>query len=267
MSSREAKFHRAAMVPMDSVGTVRVVNLGDSPELAEAVYDFPSVWPAFMVKDPISDLYYNDVTSTYPEYVMLALDGDQVVARSFSVPFAWDGDPATDLPAGGWDWVIQQSCLTRFSGSKPTIVSAVEIAVKVERRGTGLAAQMLDAMRSNIARLGFRDLVAPVRPNGKPSFPDEPIADYAVRTRDDGLPYDPWLRVHVRAGGRIIRPAENSMTIPGTLSQWREWTGLSFDTAGPVYVPEALVPVQCDPEHGYAVYVEPNVWVHHRLAD
>lgn len=220
-----------------------------------------------MVKDPISDLYYHDVTDAYPEYVMVALDGDEVVARSFSAPFAWDGDPDTDLPAAGWDWVIQQSCLTRFSGTKPTIVSAVEITVQVERRGSGLAAQMLEAMRRNIARLGFRDLVAPVRPNGKPSFPDEPMAAYALRTRDDGLPYDPWLRVHVRAGGRIVRPAEASMTIPGTVAQWREWTGLPFDTAGPVNVPNALVPVQCDPDHGYAVYVEPNVWVHHKLAD
>jgi hypothetical protein len=25
----------------------------------------------------------------------------------------------------------------------------------------------------------------------------------------------------------------------------------------------ALVPVRCVPEHGYAVYVEPNVWVRH----
>lgn len=26
----------------------------------------------------------------------------------------------------------------------------------------------------------------------------------------------------------------------------------------------ALVPVQCSVRHGYAVYVEPNVWVRHR---
>jgi hypothetical protein len=245
---------------------VRIVALAEEPELAERVYDFPSVWPTFMTKDPISDLYYADVVAAFPEYVMLAVDGDDVVARSFTAPFAWDGDPDTDLPAGGWDWVVKQHCITRFSGATPTIASAIEIAVQVERRGTGLAALMLDAMRKNVTRLGFRDLLAPVRPNGKPSFPDEPITSYAFRVRDDGLPYDPWLRVHVRAGGRIIRPAETSMTIAGTLAEWREWTGLPFGTAGPVYVPDALVPVQCDPEHGYAVYVEPNVWVHHRLA-
>lgn len=30
-------------------------------------------------------------------------------------------------------------------------------------------------------------------------------------------------------------------------------------------MPEALVPVRCEVEHDYAVYVEPNVWVHHDL--
>jgi hypothetical protein len=33
------------------------------------------------------------------------------------------------------------------------------------------------------------------------------------------------------------------MTISGTLAQWREWTGLAFDTDGPVIVEGALSPV------------------------
>jgi hypothetical protein len=56
------------------------------------------------------------------------------------------------------------------------------------------------------------------------------------------------------------------MTIPGTLAQWRAWTGLPFDTSGSVDVPGALVPVMCAAEHDVAVYVEPNIWVHHYLA-
>lgn len=30
-------------------------------------------------------------------------------------------------------------------------------------------------------------------------------------------------------------------------------------------MPGALVPVQVQAEHGIAVYVEPNVWMHHDL--
>ena len=42
-------------------------------------------------------------------------------------------------------------------------------------------------------------------------------------------------------------------------------TGLPFDVTGPVVVPGALVPVHCDVDQDHAVYVEPNVWVHHRI--
>jgi hypothetical protein len=71
--------------------------------------------------------------------------------------------------------------------------------------------------------------------------------------------------VHIRAGGRIVGLAPRSTTIAGTLAEWRAWTGLPFDKSGPVRVPGALVPVYCDVIHDHAVYVEPNVWVHHRV--
>ena len=48
-------------------------------------------------------------------------------------------------------------------------------------------------------------------------------------------------------------------------TDWRGWTGLPFDTTGPVEVPQALAPVHCDVAQDQAVYVEPNVWVHHRI--
>lgn len=36
-----------------------------------------------------------------------------------------------------------------------------------------------------------------------------------------------------------------------------------FDAPGRVLVPGAISPVHCVPEHGHAVYVEPNVWIRH----
>jgi hypothetical protein len=62
-----------------------------------------------------------------------------------------------------------------------------------------------------------------------------------------------------------VKVAPYSTVIPGTLAQWREWTGLSFDRSGETVVPGALVPVVASLEHDYAVYVEPNVWMRHAL--
>jgi GNAT superfamily N-acetyltransferase len=240
---------------------LQITALADRPELAAAMWAMPSSWPEFMRHDPIGGLYYSHVESRFAEFVLVAQDDTgAVVACAHSVPFRLGDD---GLPDNGWDGVIRNGLLTAVSGAEPDAISAVEIAVRPDRQGSGLSAQLLEAMRRNAARHGFARLVAPVRPNGKTDA-HEPMTRYAVRTRDDGLPVDPWLRVHVRAGGRIEKVARRSMVVPGTVEEWRDWTGLPFDRTGPVVVPRALAPVHCDVEHGVAVYVEPNVWVVHR---
>jgi hypothetical protein len=249
---------------------LRIATIAERPAMKSRFAD-PAAepWPAFMNEDPIAWLYFSDVRSAHPEYGLIAYDDaapEQAIARAFCVPFAWDGDPALgELPADGWDGVIWRSARDRQIGQKPNLVSALEITVPANLQGTGLSGKMLAAMRDNVKRLGFKDLVAPVRPNRKHLVPDMPIGEYAALVRGDGLPQDPWLRVHARAGGQIVGTCKRAMVIPGTLQEWRSWTGLPFDQPGPVVVPGALVPVQSSPEHDYAVYVEPAVWVHHRL--
>lgn len=246
--------------------TIDIVSLADRPELAPLLDEgFDGAWPEFMLWDPMASVYYPVAHDLYPEFVFAAVDSAEpgrAVARAYAVPLHWT-DP--ELPDDGWDRVIQQATVDRLTGAVPNIVSALEICIRPDRRGTGLSARMLAALREAVARAGYHTLVAPVRPSGKHTRPDLPMIQYAAQVREDGLPVDPWLRVHVRAGGRIERVAARSMTISGTLAEWRRWTGLPFDTSGPVHVPGALVPVHCDVVHGHAVYVEPNVWVRHRI--
>jgi hypothetical protein len=144
-------------------------------------------------------------------------------------------------------------------------VSALEVAISRAYLGQGLSGRILSAMREAAAARGHRELFAPVRPTLKYEQPGLSMGEYVRRVRADGLPEDPWLRVHARAGAEFVKVAPRSMTISGSLAEWREWTGLPFDTDGEVFVPEALVPVLCDTRHGYAVYVEPNVWMRHPL--
>ena len=235
--------------------------LAERPDLVDALWGMENTWPEFMRHDPIGGLFYRNVEERFADYVLVGQDdAGEVVAAAYSIPFVLDGD---DLPDNGWDGVIRSGVLASISGDRPDAVSAVEIAVRPDRQGTGLSGQMLVAMRGNAGRHGFEELVAPVRPNGKSNV-HESMSDHAFRVRDDGLPVDPWLRVHVRAGGRIHKVAPRSMVVPGTLEEWRAWTGLPFDHTGAVEVPKALAPVWCDTNHGVATYVEPNVWVRHR---
>jgi hypothetical protein len=91
------------------------------------------------------------------------------------------------------------------------------------------------------------------------------MAEYAARTRPDGLPADPWLRVHVRAGGRVVKVAPTSMVVAGTVADWRRWTGMAFVRSGEWVVPGALAPVHVSLERDRGAYVEPNVWVRHAV--
>lgn len=240
---------------------LNISTIAERPDLVDAMWDMENSWPEFMRHDPIGGLYYGNCTTLFAGFVLVAQDEQgEIVAQAHSIPFVLEDD---ELPVSGWDFAIRNGLLARIRDEQPNAISAVEIAVRPDLQGTGLSSHMLIAMRDNAARHGFAELVAPVRPNGKTAV-NEPMSTYAFRTRDDGLPVDPWLRVHVRVGGVIDSVAPRSMCIPGTIEEWREWTGLPFDVTGRVEVPKALAPVWCDVEHGTATYVEPNVWVRHR---
>ncbi|WP_419995587.1 N-acetyltransferase [Streptomyces boninensis] len=244
-----------------------VSTLAERPELAPVMWGLDTTWPEFVVQDPVGDSHFGRVPKHFPEFVLVGTNARSgaVVARAFSVPFALDMDGRGSLPGRGWDQVLMWAFRDQRGGVRPDTVSALEIAIAAGAQGRGLSGRMLAAMRDNAARLGFREVVAPVRPSAKHREPRTPMTEYAYRTREDGLPHDPWLRVHARAGATIDSVAPVSMTVSGTLAQWREWTGLPFDKQGEVEVKGALTTVHCEPEHGYAVYVEPNVWMRHAI--
>jgi GNAT superfamily N-acetyltransferase len=242
---------------------LRVLSLAERPDLVEAFWSVPGDWPEFMLHDPVADLFYGRAVEQFPDLHLLATDGDDVVGRLHAVPVPWIG--LHGLSERGWDWAL--SVAQQVPAGERAAVSLIEARITPSRRGEGLSRQLLAAARARFAARGTRDLVGPVRPTGKSHEPATPAAEYAWRTRADGLPVDPWLRVHVRLGGRMVRVAPLSMTIPGTLAQWREWTGLPFDGNGAVEVAGGLSPVHVDVAQDHAVYVEANVWVHHSLEE
>jgi GNAT superfamily N-acetyltransferase len=243
---------------------VEITTLAARPELVEKFDELDGIWPEFVTHDRIGDALFGLVAEAFPEQCVVATDGGELVAVGRSVPFVFPDEGRTELPDGGWDTVLMWAFADRRQGRTPTVSSALEILIRPSHAGKGLSPLMLRAMRDAVAARGHSTLYAPVRPNGKTDLA-MPMTEYAFLTRDDGLPVDPWLRVHVRAGGAIERVATASMVVAGSLRQWREWTGLPFDTDGEVAVPKALVPVLVSQAHDRAVYVEPNVWIRHDL--
>jgi GNAT superfamily N-acetyltransferase len=245
---------------------ITITTIAERPELTDALWTMAQAWPEFMLHDPVGWGYFGRLPATFGEFTLVATDDNgEIAARAHSLPFALDAPGRGTLPPTGWDQVLMWGFADHASGAKPDTASALDITIRADLQGKGLSAVLLGAMRANAKAQGLQELVAPVRPSAKHREPHTPMAEYAHRTRDDGLPADPWLRTHVRAGAVIDTVAPASMVVPGSLAQWRGWTGLPFDTDGWVEVPGALVPVRCVPAHDYAVYVEPNVWVRHQL--
>jgi hypothetical protein len=241
---------------------LRMVTLAEHPELERAQEPLIEAgWPRFTFGSASGLAHSDRLLREFPDYQVVLLDGDRLLGAGQSIPFHWD-QTVPGLP-DGWDAVLAQGMTDRDAGRTPTASAALGVTMAPEARGLGLSQLVLGALRDAAAGHGLADLVAPVRPSRKAAYPLIPMDRYLAWTTPDGRPFDPWLRVHVGLGGRVLGVCPRSMVVTGTVAEWEEWTGMPFPDRGAYVVPGALVPV--DVEDGQGRYVEPNVWVHHRL--
>jgi GNAT superfamily N-acetyltransferase len=247
---------------------LEVYTLRQQPSLRWEVFSAafgPPHWPEFLLHDPAAHFYFAaPYFDRYIDYAFAAVDSGVVVGRAFSVPFAFDIPGRDELPDRGWDEIILWAHEDQLLRRRATAVSALEISVLSEARGRGFSSAILEAMRRNTRELGYSDLYAPVRPTEKARQPLMAMRDYIAATRSDGLPRDPWLRQHVRAGGTIVKIAPCAMTVSATLAEWTTWTGMRFEISGLVTIDGGLTPLHVCVEQDHAIYVEPAVWIHHR---
>lgn len=248
---------------------MEIVTLAKRPDLAEATFaiPYPADAPRFMAGNLAGLLVRcRRVVRLWPHLVVVLLDEGRPVARGIMVAYNADRPDRAAFPDLGWDQVATWAAEDALDGLTPDTACALEIAVHPERHGRGDSATVLQAMREAVGAAGLGTLVIPVRPPDKAALPMMPMREYVGRRRPDGLPEDRWLRTHVRAGGRVEGIAECSMTVQAPLEKWRRWTGLPFDSDGPVVVDGGLAPALTSTAHDMAVYVEPNVWVSHEPA-
>lgn len=223
-------------------------------------------WHEFMLHDDVANRHWHELFDRFKDYQFAMLDPEtnRMAAMANSVPFHWN-QPLEELPEGGWDWVFLKAIDDHKNGAVPNLQSAIQIAIHPEYQNQGLSGWMVRAM-GNIGRSkGFDTLVAPVRPNQKSNYPLISMDDYIRWQTGEGLPFDPWLRVHVRVGGRIIKPCHEAMTIRGSRAKWESWTGMKFPQSGEYIVPGGLNPMIMDVEMDTGVYIEPNVWMVHKV--
>ena len=238
---------------------MRLHSYAERPELLQRRAELEGAWDEFMYHDAVANRLWNRQYEEFPDLQLYLLDDDdRYLAESNAVPIPFGPG---ELPDDGWDAALERA----LAGEPVEAVSAIAITVGVDHRGGGLSKVMLDGMRAAVAARGLTDLVAPVRPSQKHAYPLVPMDRYVEWRRDDGELLDAWLRTHERAGAELVKVAPRSMRISGSVADWESWTGMRFPDTGTYVVPGALVPVEIDRERDEGVYVEPNVWMHHRL--
>lgn len=232
----------------------------DSPELRKAAMAIEqAAWArlGFLNFTRAHFAFYQQLLEDHADCQLCLVDEatGYPVAVGNCVPLACDFD---NLPPEGWDWIVETAAQ---GGSKPrNALGALAISVPHIHRGKGVARRMIDEFRKLAQAKGLDGVIAPVRPSEKHRHPFIPLEEYMSWTDDRGRLFDPWLRSHAAAGGRIVRPAKRSMVVEEPVAFWEMWSGRAFEKSGEYAVEGALTPVTIDLDRGDGRYVEPNVW-------
>ncbi|AVT36208.1 hypothetical protein [Plantactinospora sp. BB1] len=248
------------------------------PRPAENLAWLGDGWPEFVFHDQETGRHIGRIRELFANLELVLLDDDvdrpaggadvdrhvrgdgEIVAAGWAVPLRWTG-AVDDLPTGYTD-SLARALEAYDAGEPPDTLAILAAQVRPDRQGRGLAGKLLRAL-GDLAPAHHR-VICPVRPTRKARYPLTPIDRYAGWTRPDGTPFDPWLRTHVRLGGRVVTTAPRSQVITGTVTEWQRWTGMEFPDSGEFVIPDGLSTLHVDLATDSATYVEPNIWVRHR---
>ena len=233
---------------------MEVVRYADRADLLEIRQEQLNTFPTYMNHSAMGWRYWGRLYDEFPDFQLALVDDGELVAEVHALPVPVEGD---EVPKG-WDEAFERG----MKAGGGDVLSLLAISVRPVRRGGGVASTMLDAARSAAGAAGLRSVIAPVRPTFKQRYPLVPI-DYAGWRREDGSHFDPWVRVHERAGGMIVKTAPESMLIEAPVAEWESWLGLELPGDGTHIHPDMLAPLEV--RDGVGVHVEPNIWLRHTV--
>ena len=243
-----------------------ILTARERPDLAERARDLTAdVWPEYNTHGVVPLRYWPGLYEVFPDfqYVLYDEEADEVVAEGHSLPLAWDA--AVDGLPAGIDGAMTAAFDLHEAGGEANTLCAMGIEIPPRHQRQGLSRTMIAAMARIASDHGLRDLIAPVRPSAKERYPLTPIERYASWRREDGLPFDPWMRAHAHAGAEILRPEPKSLYIEGSVAEWETWTEMVFPESDDYVFPRGLAPVTIDRSGDVGRYWEPNVWMRHRV--
>lgn len=208
--------------------------------------------------------HWRSLFNTFAEFqILLCAEGGEVIAVGHTVPFFWGGT-LEDLP-DTMSEILDRAVDAFENNRKPNTLSAVAAIVGRKFRGRGISSEVLKAMRSLAIEHNLENFIAPVRPVLKSLYLLTPFERYVEWKKDDGSPFDPWLRTHRKLGAVPLKIMPKSMTVKGTVADWEEWTKMKFPETGEFIINGAMQPLVIDREQNVGYCDDPNIWMRHSL--
>ena len=218
-------------------------------------------WPEFLRN--ADDVHWGELETQFGNFQILFTMGNQLAAVGHTVPFHWDGK-FDSLPQTIEGLILAaMDCIK--TGQDPNNLAALAVMIDPAFRGQGLSPKVLAAMKKLGAAQGLSSLVVPVRPTLKSRYPITPFEKYVTWKRDDGAPFDPWLRVHHRLGGKVLGITHRALTVDAPVDRWQKWAQMAFPATGEYVVDGALQPITINREENWGRYRDPNLWFQHAI--
>lgn len=221
-------------------------------------------WPEFMTHDAVEARYWRELQTRFPQYQFAVFANDDLVGYANNIPLSVNAN-RIEYNDRGWNWALEKGFADVLTRRKATVLCGLQIGINKRFKGRGLSTLFINGMKQLARECYLKAVILPLRPTLKHQYPLIGMEDYLTWQNDEGLPFDPWLRTHVKLGAEIKGICHSAMYVSGTIAEWKAWTGLSFQSSGHYIVAGALVPIKANLKKDLAEYTEPNIWVRHNV--
>jgi GNAT superfamily N-acetyltransferase len=222
-------------------------------------------FPEFLVDNSHTKDKFIWLADVFKDSHIVFLDDkkERVLAVGFSAPMHLDDDA---LPENGWEGGVDKIISDYEQKKKPNTLMALSASVSVDARGQGLGGKILEGYLQRAQELNLSKVIAPARPISKNKFPDLTMEEYVnLYDSDTGEHRDPWIRTHIRCGGKIAGIGRNSHVVHfadgswPSVQKWQEWTGMNFNKDGFYDIPDGNAKLHI--HDGIGEYREDCIWI------
>jgi hypothetical protein len=164
----------------------------------------------------------------FPEGQIILHDQDthDLAAALSSNRIDWDGD-STHLPT--WDEIAGEE--QTFEGTfRPdgNTFALMSMSVNGAVKGRGLSGRVFDRIKEYAKAEGLEHIIGDFRPSNFGAHKQQTghfdFTAYCESTREDGQPYDGWLRAVSRQGAQFHQPDPRAMVVEATADEVAAWS-------------------------------------------